>query len=423
MKHYNFEFIKGGVMKALQLKDGITWVGALDPNLRVFDIIMKTEFGTSYNSYMIEGEDKIALVETVKLKCFDHYIKRLRELVDISKIEYIIVNHTEPDHVGSVAKMLELNPNIKIVGSKVAIRFLRNIVNKDFNSIVVNNGDIIDLGGKTMEFIMAPFLHWPDTMYTYIKEDKVLITCDSFGAHYSFEDMLYSKITKKEDYEASLKYYFNMIMGPFKGYVLNAIDKIKDKDIDMILPGHGPILDKNPGKIVKMYENWATEVNIFEKKTVVIPYVSAYGYTEQLAKELAKGIKSEGVDVLSYDMVISDKDEVMEKIRWADGLLFGTPTINGDALPPIWDLVMSMSPMVHSKKLAAAFGSYGWSGEAVGNIEARFKMLRLKQFETGMKIPFKPSHEELDRAFSYGKRFAETLLGKNKNNCNATKEY
>lgn len=400
-------------MKTLKLKEGITWVGALDPDLRVFDIIMETEFGTTYNSYIVQGNDKIAVFETVKVKFFDQYIEKLRKLIDISKIDYIVVNHTEPDHVGSVEKILEINPNIKIVGSKTAIKFLEEIVNKDFQKLVVNTGDTINLGGKTLEFIMAPFLHWPDSMYTYIKEDKVLISCDSFGAHYSFDEILLSKVTNRKDYMSALLYYFNMIMGPFKNHVLNAIEKIKDKDIDMIMPGHGPVLDENPLEIVEIYKKWATEKNIFDKKTVLIPYVSAYGYTESLAKAIEEGLKTEpDIDVYSYDMVVENRNLVLDKIRWADGLLFGSPTINGDALPPIWDLVMSMSPIVHSKKLVAAFGSFGWSGEAIQNLEARFKMLRLKKFEDGLKINFKPSESELELAFDYGKRFAETLLGK-----------
>jgi len=402
-------------MKSLKLMENITWVGALDPNLRVFDIVMETKFGTTYNSYMVEGDKKIALFETVKVKCFDEYIEKLRALVDVSQIEYIVVSHTEPDHVGSVEKMLEINPNIKIVGSKTAIKFLKSIVNKEFQSIVVNTGDTLDLGNKTLEFIMAPFLHWPDTMYTYIKEDKVLITCDSFGAHYSFDEILLSKVKNRDDYNSALKYYYNMIMGPFKSHVLNAIEKIKDKEISMILPGHGPVLDENPWEIVGTYRKWSTEETIFNEKTVVVPYVSAYGYTETLAKSIEAGLKSEeNLNVHLFDMVTENAEDVLSEIRWADGLLFGSPTINGDALPPIWNLLMNMSPIIHGKKLVAAFGSYGWSGEAVANLEARFKMLRLKQFEPGLRILFKPSEEELDLAFDYGKRFAQKLLGKDK---------
>lgn len=398
-------------MKTIDISENIKWVGVQDTKIRAFDVIMETEFGTTYNSYIVKGEERIVLFETVKAKFFDEYIKKIKSLVDISKIEYIIVSHTEPDHVGSVKKMLELNPNIKIVGSKIGIDYLKEIVNHDFQNIVVKNGEEIDLGGMTLEFILAPFLHWPDSMYTYIKEEKALITCDSFGAHYSSKKMLLSKIKNKKNYSIALSYYFNMIMSPFKKHVINAIKKIEHKKIDIILTGHGPIIDENPEEIIEKYKEWATEENIFENKTVVMPYVSAYGYTRELAEEIEKGLKSQGVNVEKYDMEISDKAMVMESIRWADGLLFGSPTINGDALPPIWDILMNMSPLVHSRKLAAAFGSYAWSGEAVPNMEMRFKMLRLKQFETGMKIKLKPSEKDLINAFEFGKRFGETLLG------------
>jgi len=202
-------------------------------------------------------------------------------------------------------------------------------------------------------------------------------------------------------------------MGPFKKYVLMAINKIKNLEIEMILPGHGPVLDENPDKIVKLYKEWATEKNIFLRKTVIVPYVSAYGFTKMIAETLKEGLETESdLDVLLYDMEIEDADSVFEKLRWADGILFGSPTLNKDVLEPIWDLLMRMSPYTHARKLVAAFGSYGWSGEAVPNMEARFKMLSLKKFDDGIKIMFKPSEKELEEIFEYGKRFAQTVMGK-----------
>ncbi len=156
----------------LKLKDGIHWIGALDPELRVFDIIMYTEFGTTYNSYLVKGTEKTAVFETVKAKCFDAYLENLKSEIDVAKLDYIIVDHTEPDHSGSVEMLLELAPKAKVVGSAAAIRFLKAIANREFESIVVNTGDTLDLGGKTLKFISAPFLHWPDSIYTYIEEDK-----------------------------------------------------------------------------------------------------------------------------------------------------------------------------------------------------------------------------------------------------------
>ncbi len=402
-------------MQTLQLKEGITWIGSLDPDLRIFDIVMETEFGTTYNSYVVKGSEKTAIFETVKVKCFDEYLEKLRSIVELDKIDYIVVNHTEPDHAGSIEKLLDYAPQAKVLGSAAAIKFLQAIANRDFNYDIVDYDKTISLGDKTMRFISAPFLHWPDSIYTYIEEDQTLITCDSFGSHYSFDKVLFSQMSADEhsDYKKALLYYYTMIMGPFKPHVLSAIDKIEDLNFDLICPGHGPVLDQNPRQIVDIYKAWSTEFNPNTKKTVVIPYVAAYGYTEQMAREIAKGIQEAGdIDVKLYDMVYADKAEVMSEIRWADGVLFGTPTINGDALPPIWDLVMAMSPIVHGRKLAAAFGSYGWSGEGVPNIDARLKSLRMKMFAPGLRVNFKPSEDELKTAYEYGYGFGEKLEGK-----------
>jgi flavorubredoxin len=284
-------------MKSLELKKDIYWVGALDPELRIFDIIMETKFGTTYNSYIVKGTEKTAIFETVKVKFFDKYVDKLKSILgDLNKVDYIIVDHTEPDHAGSVEKLLELIPHAKVVGSQAAIDFLADICNREIDSIVVEHGDTLNLGNKTLKFVSAPFLHWPDSIYTYVPEDNVLFTCDSFGSHYSFDEILYSKIPaeKHDDYMSALLYYYTAIFGPFKKYVLEAIEKIKDFNIDMICTGHGPVLDKNPLEIVDIYKKWSTETNPNEKPKIVIPYVSAYGYTEEIADKIIEGINSFG---------------------------------------------------------------------------------------------------------------------------------
>ena len=215
-------------MNYKELKKDFYWTGVLDKDLRVFDIIMHTEFGTTYNSYVLKTDDKVVLFETAKIKFFDSYLESLKEIVDINKIDYIIVNHTEPDHSGSIEKLIDINPNIKIVGSTVAINFLKNIINHDFNSMSVKDNDILKVGNKTLRFISVPHLHWPDTMYTYIEEDKTLITCDSFGSHYCCDDIVLSKVTDNEGYMRATKYYFDNIIGPYKPHMLKALDKIKD---------------------------------------------------------------------------------------------------------------------------------------------------------------------------------------------------
>ncbi|MBR2511536.1 MAG: FAD-dependent oxidoreductase, partial [Firmicutes bacterium] len=398
-------------MKTLELKKNFFWTGVLDPDLDVFDIIMHTEFGTTYNSYMIKGSEKTAIFETAKAKFLDQYIESLESLTDIKDIDYIIVNHTEPDHAGSAAKLIEMNPGIKLVGTGTAIRFIKEITNTDFVSITVKNGDTLSLGDKTLRFITAPNLHWPDTMYTYVEEDKTLVTCDSFGSHYSFDGILHSKITDEEGYMRALKYYFDNILGPFKSYLLAGINKIKDLDIDMICPGHGPVLDDDPWKIVEICKQWSTEVNPNPKKTVVVPYVSAYGYTETLADKITEGIRAAGdLDVKLYDMVYADEAEVRGELYWADGILFGTPTILGEALEPIWDLTIGMFAGTHGGKIASAFGSYGWSGEGVPHIVERLRQLKMKIYGEGLRVKFKPSDAQLQEAYEFGYNFGLSVI-------------
>lgn len=401
-------------MKSLELKKDIHWVGALDPNLRVFDIIMYTPYGTSYNSYVVKGSEKVAVFETVKAEFFDQYIERLKDLdVDITKIDYIVVDHTEPDHAGSVAKLLEISPNAKVVGSAPAIKFLKEIANRDFESITVGDGDTICLGNKTLQFISAPFLHWPDSIYTYIPEDEVLITCDSFGSHYSSEAIVNSKVENKENYMEALKYYFDCIFGPFKPYVLRAIKKIENLKIDMILPGHGPVLVENPMEIVEYYREWSTPriPSADEKKIVTIPYVSAYGYTATLAKKIAEGIEAAGnIEVRLFNAIEHELSDVVNSIGESDGFLCGSPTIVGELLEPIRDILSKLNPVIHGGKLAAAFGSYGWSGEAVPRMETRLKELNMRLYPS-LKINFKPSDDELTEAYEYGLEFGKILLG------------
>ena len=403
-------------MKSIEVKKDIYWVGSLDPGLRIFDIIMYTPYGTTYNSYVVKGTEKVALFETVKEKTFDQYLDRLNNMdIDISTIDYIVVDHTEPDHAGSVGKILELAPNAKVVGSKCAIGFLREIINIPFDYIEVSDGDTLSLGNKTLRFISAPFLHWPDSIYTYIEEDKLLMTCDSFGSHYCCNGIFNDKIENKKDYFEALEYYFNMIMGPFKPYAAKAISKIEKLDIDIICPGHGPVLRENPLEIVNIYKNWCVPTLKFPENLITICYVSAYGYTEKIANKIAEGINTTGnFNINLFDVINHDISDIIESINNSKGVLFGTPTINGDALKPIWDVLINLNPLTHCCKLAGAFGSFGWSGEGVPNVAQRLKQLKMNVVDP-LKFKFNPSESELNASFLYGCNFANTLRGSETN--------
>lgn len=399
--------------KALKLRENFYWAGILDDTLRVFDIIMYTEFGTTYNSYIYKAGDKVILFETVKAKFFDDYLKELKEITDVTKIDYLVVNHTEPDHAGSVEKLLELNPQLKIVATPTAVSFLQNIVNRDFCSIAVRDEQEMQIGNITLRFLHVPNLHWPDTMYTYIEEEQALVTCDSFGSHYASEDILVSKVKNEDDYWKATKYYFDCIIGPFKPFMLKALERVRQLDVSIICTGHGPVLDAGIDKMYNTYEEWCTVVNPNQKKTVVMPYVSAYGYTGQLAEQIAKGIEDSGdIEVRRYDMVTADQAKVLDELGFADGILFGTPTIVGEALKPIWDLTTSIFAGTHGGKLASAFGSYGWSGEGVPHIIERLKQLRMRVPDEGFKVRFKPGEVDMLNAYDYGYNFGCILQDK-----------
>lgn len=399
-------------MKTLKLRDGFYWAGIVDDSLRVFDIIMYTEFGTTYNSYVWKTKDKTVLFETAKGKFFEEYLDKLKEIIDVTKIDYLVVEHTEPDHAGSIEKLLDYSPQMKIIATSCAISFLKEIVNRDFCSIPVKDNQTMEIGGKTLKFLIVPNLHWPDTMYTFIEEEQILVTCDSFGSHYGFHDVLASRVTDHEGYMRATKYYFDCIIGPFKPYMLKALERVRKLDVTMICPGHGPVLDENIAFMYDTYEKWCTVVNPNPKKTVIIPYVSAYGYTEQLAQEISKGIQDSGdIDVRCYDMVTADQAKVLEELGFADGILLGSPTIVGEALKPIWDLTTSIFAGTHGGKLASAFGSYGWSGEAVPHLIERLKQLNMRVVD-GLKVRFKPNENQLLDAYEYGYNFGCILQEK-----------
>ena len=395
--------------KVLPVNESVKWVGVLDPGLVTFDVVMETKYGTTYNSYFIDA-DKKAIIETTKATFKDTYLDKIKQVTDFEDIEYIILNHTEPDHSGNLTYLLDLALNATVVGSRSAINFLKHMVDKDFKSMVVKNGDTIDLGNKTLKFIQAPFLHWPDTMYTYLVEDKMLFTCDSFGCHYCDERMFDDLV---DDFDDSFKYYFDVILKPFSNYMLEAIDKISDLGIDVICPGHGPILRSNWQKYVEWSREISAETESSHKDSkVFIAYVSAYGNTKKIAEKIAEGIKMAGdIEVELMDIEHVNIEELEDKVYKSSAFIIGSPTINQNILLPIYKLLAIINPIRNKGKLAGAFGSYGWSGEAVKIIQDNLKNLKLKIYdEDGLKVNFIPYDKSDEQAVEYGMGFGKRLL-------------
>lgn len=387
-------------MKSMELKNKIYWVGVENPELRVFDIIMETKRGTTYNSYLIDDE-KIAIIDTVKDGYFDEYLGKIKGIIGERKVDYIIVQHTELDHSGSLSKLLDTYPEAKVVGSRAAIKYLGAITNKSFNSMVAEGE--LNLGSKTLQFISAPNLHWPDTIFTYINEDKILFTCDVMGCHYSPINCITDSCSG--DYLTEMKYYFDVIMGPFKKFVNAGLDKIENLQKEIIAPSHGPIHINDVEYYFNLYREWAKE-DVPQDKNIQIFYISAYGNTETMANHLAKTINEKGIRAEANEITSMDMSEIIDRVEKSSGILVGSPTINQDAVEPAWNLLAHVSAVTNRGKIAGAFGSYGWSGEGVPMLNNRLKDLKFKVLDEGFKFNFVPSESDLSDANS----FVENLL-------------
>ncbi len=387
-------------MSITKISDHVYSVGVINPSLRVFDIVMEAKYGTSYNAYLVTGEKNV-LIDTVHTDFFDEYLYNISCLVDIESIDAIIVNHTELDHSGSLKKLLELNPSITVVCTAVAQKYLKAILNKDFLCKTVRHQDVLTLGGTEFKFIVAPLLHWPDSMMAYLKEDKTLFSCDFLGCHFCEPTMLDENIRYRDAYLQEFHYYYQGIFSPFKPYVLAGLDKIKDLELQFVCPSHGPVLTKEIKERMDEYRNWST-VPSKTSKTMLILYASAYGCTKQLAEAAFDAVK-EKTDITPEicDMVTTPVCTIAEKIASADALLVGSCTINRDAPKVVWDVLSSVDAIGTRGKVAGAFGSYGWSAEAVEMIKTRLSQLKYNFFGDGIKANFMPSDEDLQSIKEY----------------------
>lgn len=399
-------------MKSYKIKDEVYWVGTIDYDLRVFDIVMDTEFGSTYNSYIVVGSEKTALIDTAKEPFKQEFFDRIKDIVDIKKIDYLIINHAEPDHSGCVEYVLQANPNIEIYGSIPAYMNLKEIVNRDdFKFHKVKEGERLSLGNKTLEFSLQPNLHWPDTMFTYLIEDNVLFTCDFFGAHYAFDGVLSSNLKNHDDYDRSLREYFDAIMSPFLASVRRGVEKVKSYNPEIIATSHGAVLTGDYiQKAIGLYQEWSTEVKN-EIPLVVIPFASAYNYTKRMAEIIKETIENEmngKVVVETYDMIYSNVKSVAKRIKQSDAFLIGSATILRDTVEVVWELLANLNYEVVKGKIASGFGSYGWSGEAVDNIIQRLEQLKMKPLP-GLKVKFKPSDNQESEIEDYAKVVALEL--------------
>ena len=398
----------------VELANGVHWIGALDQGLREFDVILKTANGTSYNAYCVRGSGGVAVIDTVKESHSADFFARLEAVARYDEITAIVLNHLEPDHTGALPELMRRAPQARLYISFKAQIMLKGLLkSEELTYTPVNTGDTVNLGDRTLRFLHTPYLHWPDTQCTWLEEEGFLFSGDVFGCHFC-DSRLFND--KTGDFRFSFEYYYQHIMRPFREHVLAALDIIEPLDIKLIAPAHGPILRDAPANYVRRYRQLAAPQlanEAQEDKTLLIFYISAYGNTARMAQAIRDGAEEvDGVRVSVYDLQGGEVSPFVDLVEAADAIVFGSPTINGDAVKPVWDLLSSLAVVNVKEKLGGAFGSYGWSGEAVAMLEDRMRGLKLRVPVKGVKVKLVPTDAELSQCHAFGRDLSLHLTGR-----------
>jgi anaerobic nitric oxide reductase flavorubredoxin len=394
-------------MKPVEIKKGIYSVGVIDWNVRSFHgHTYTTKRGTTYNSYLIV-DDKITLVDTVHKSFTDEFIDNIRQIVPVEKIDYVIANHVEPDHSGSMPAIMKLAPKAKVFGTQKCKDGLFRYYYENWDFTVVKTGDKLPLGKRTLSFIEAPMIHWPDSMFTYCAEEALLMPNDAFGQHIATSERFADEIDRCALMEEAAKYYAN-ILWPLSSLITKKIDDIVKMNlrIDMIAPSHGVIWRKDPMEIVNKYAKWAKNETT---KKVVIAYETMWGATEKMAKAIADGLVSQGISVKIYNVAETDATEIATDMLDAKGFIFGSSTHDNDMLNNIAGFLQLFKGFKPKNRIAAAFGSHGWAGGGVKEIEEVVKSAGIEIAQPSLAVKFMPDGSDIKQCFEFGVEFAKKM--------------
>ncbi|HEY9637104.1 MAG TPA: diflavin flavoprotein [Coleofasciculaceae cyanobacterium] len=372
-------------MQTGEIAPDTTAIRSLDWDRDRFDIEFGLQNGTTYNSFLIRGE-KTALVDTSHEKFRQLYLETLKGLINPTEIDYLIISHTEPDHSGLVKDVLQLAPQVTVVGSKVAIQFLEDFVHQPFNRLIVKNGDKLDLGkGHVLEFVNAPNLHWPDTIFSYDAGTQVMFTCDAFGLHYCSDSTFDEDLSAIEpDY----RFYYDCLMAPNARSVLSALKRMDQLgEVTMIANGHGPLLRHNVSELVGRYRRWS-QAQAKAETSVVVFYVSDYGYSDRMSQAIARGITKTGVGVEMMDLKSADPQEVQELVNRAAGIAIGIPPASSKIAAAAVGTVLAAA---NSKQVVGIFESYGGDDEPIDPLMSQFRNLGLKEAFPAIRVKDTPS--------------------------------
>ena len=388
------------------LKDGVYWVGVVDWNLRDFHDFV-TNRGSTYNAYLIQDE-KTALIDTVKKEFSEELARKITELTSMEKLDYIIVNHVEMDHSSSLPVIAKLAKNARIFASVRGKEELIEHYGKDFERVeTVKTGDELKLGNKTLRFIEAPMLHWPDSMFTYLVEDKILMPNDAFGQHLATSERFDDEVDPHVLMEEATIYYANILM-PLAPLITRKIQEVVAMGIpiDMIAPSHGIIWRKDPMKIINAYLNWSSGAS---KNKVVIVFDTMWNSTDKMARAIADGAASQGVDVKVLKLRSSPNSEAVTEILDAKAVLVGSPTLNNQMFPTLSAFLTYITGLKPKGKLWGFFGSYGWGGGAVRGMIKTAKEAGFEVYEPGVEVKFVPDEEDLKKCFEFGQQIAQKI--------------
>jgi flavorubredoxin len=394
---------------SFKINDTVKWVGKIDWELRKFHgDEYSTHKGSSYNSYLVQDE-KTVLIDTVWTPFAKEYVANLKKEIDLNKIDYIIVNHAEPDHSGALPELMREIPNTPIYCTANAVKSIKGHYHQDWNFVEVKTGDKLNIGSKEFVFIEARMLHWPDTMFSYLTGDHILFSNDAFGQHYASEYMFNDLVDQAELYQEAIKYYAN-ILTPFSKLVEKKIEEVvaMNVPVSMICTSHGIIWRDNPLQIVTKYMEWAKD---YQENQVSILYDTMWDATRKMAEAIAAGVKSANpeINIKIFNTAKADKNDVITEVYKSKAILVGSSTINKGILHSVAGMLEQIKGLGFKNKKAAAFGSYGWSGESVQIITEELKKGGFEVIDNGVKALWNPDKESLDKCFELGKHFGEAL--------------
>ena len=392
----------------VEITDNVHWVGAVDWEARHFHgYTYHVQRGTTYNAYLVL-DDKVALVDTVLPGFEGELLYQITDFVHPSRIDYVIANHGELDHSGAIPDVMARAPEATLVCSERALDSLGKYLADGWKYQVVKTGDTISLGSKTLSFVEAPMLHWPDSMFTYIPEDRLLLPNDAFGQHLASAQRFADQVDQAVLWEEAQRYFANILM-PFSKLVVRKVAEIEEMglDIDIIAPSHGVVWRKDPGQIVEQYVRWSKgEV---EPRAVVV-YETMWGSTREMARAIVEGIAQTGVEVSLFAVPQSDVTTVMAALLEAKGILVGSATHNRLPLPNVGALAEELVGLRPPNRIGAAFGSYGWASSAVPILEGRLREAGIEVVQEGLTVAWRPTREEQEQAVAYGRSFGERIL-------------